>query len=236
MARTLDFSNLSAVLLDVDGTLYDQRPLRFRMLGELLRLPLSQGIGRARRTWRAISAFRKTLEGLRELPPGSNIAAHRYARAAARAGIDEGELREIVEEWMFSRPLRWIERSARPGMREFVEWMAGTGRRVGVLSDYASSRKLEALGIDRTVKLRLCCDDADIDAFKPHPHGFLRASTIWQLPPIKVLYVGDRPSVDAMGAKAAGMPCAILGKSGLGRSFVGVRSFAELRERLERTG
>ncbi|MCA8943162.1 MAG: HAD hydrolase-like protein, partial [Planctomycetes bacterium] len=63
--------------------------------------------------------------------------------------------------------------------------------------------------------------------------GFLRAATIWQLPPHRVLYVGDRPSVDAVGARAAGMRCVIVGKSGLGRSFVGVSSFAELRQRLE---
>ncbi len=234
MAHTLRFDEYRGVLFDVDGTLYSQRPLRRRMMRDLLALPTKVGLSNARRTWRAIQAFRKTLESLRELPPGSGFAALRFSRAAERAGMPEDELRAIVIDWMFERPLALLPGCARPGMREFVEWIYRSGRRVGVFSDYAASDKLEALGIAQFVSLRLGAGDADIDAFKPHPHGFRRALGIWQLSPNNLLYVGDRPSVDAAGAKAAGMPCVIVGRSGLARSFVGVKGFGELRGRLER--
>jgi FMN phosphatase YigB (HAD superfamily) len=69
---------------------------------------------------------------------------------------------------------------------------------------------LHALGLAPAVSLTLCATDPDINAFKPHPKGFLRACTLWGVPPEQVLYVGDRPEVDAVGAAAAGMPCAIL--------------------------
>lgn len=236
MARTLLFHELRGVLFDVDGTLYDQRPLRRRMLRQLSALPLREGLKTARRTWRAISAFRKTLEELRECAPGCGLESLRYERAAERAGIPTAELRGVVDDWMLTRPIPLIGGCARPGMREFIHWLEQRGRRVGVLSDYPPGTKLEALGIASSCRLRLCSTDADIDAFKPHPHGFERALAIWQLAPNNLLYVGDRASVDAAGAKAAGMPCVIIGKRGLGRSFVGVRGFDELRRRLEQTG
>jgi FMN phosphatase YigB (HAD superfamily) len=61
------------------------------------------------------------------------------------------------------------------------------------------------------MSLALCATDPDINAFKPHPKGFLHACARWGLPPAEVLYVGDRPEVDALGAVQAGMPCALLG-------------------------
>ena len=232
MARTLRFSEIRAVLFDVDGTLYAQRPLRIRMLRELLALPL-RSPQKARSTWRAIRAVRQTLEDLRDEPPGSGLRELRFVRAAERVGMEPAALREIALDWMYDKPLPHIAKHARPGMQEFVGWLAAQGRRIGVLSDYPCVDKLRVLGIERRVGLRLCCDDADIDALKPWPDGFRRAAEIWGVPTGHVLYVGDRPSVDGAGAKAAGMPCVILGKSGLGRSFVGVASFAELRRRLE---
>ena len=80
-----------------------------------------------------------------------------------------------------------------------------------MFSDYPSGEKLEALGLDKRLSLTLCATDPEINAFKPHPRGFLRACELWDLDPAEVLYIGDRPEVDAVGAAAAGMPCAILG-------------------------
>ena len=74
----------------------------------------------------------------------------------------------------------------------------------------------------------------NIDAMKPHPNGFLRATEIWQVLPRHVLYVGDRTSVDAAGAANAGMMCAIVGARGLGKSYLGFRDFHDLRAKLER--
>jgi putative hydrolase of the HAD superfamily len=51
----------------------------------------------------------------------------------------------------------------------------------------------------------------DVNAFKPHPRGFLAAAERWGLAPDSILYVGDRPEVDAVGAAAAGMRCVVIG-------------------------
>jgi len=81
---------------------------------------------------------------------------------------------------------------------------------VGVFSDYPVIDKLRALDLLDRVPLALCATDPAINAFKPHPKGFLKACEFWNLHPEDVLYVGDRPEVDAVGAATAGMSCAIL--------------------------
>jgi putative hydrolase of the HAD superfamily len=69
-----------------------------------------------------------------------------------------------------------------------------------------------------------------VNAFKPHPRGFLAACEGWGWSPHEVVYVGDRCEVDAMGAAAAGMPCVIIGRDRHvdGAPFVGLRAFAGL--------
>ena len=60
--------------------------------------------------------------------------------------------------------------------------------------------------------LVLCATDPEIDAFKPHPRGFLYACRRWSLDPAEVAYVGDRADVDLAGAAAAGMPGYLVGR------------------------
>jgi FMN phosphatase YigB (HAD superfamily) len=42
------------------------------------------------------------------------------------------------------------------------------------------------------MSLALCATSPEINAFKPHPKGFLHACALWGLPPEEVLYIGDR--------------------------------------------
>jgi FMN phosphatase YigB (HAD superfamily) len=69
------------------------------------------------------------------------------------------------------------------------------------------------------MSLTLSATDPEINAFKPQPKGFLHACALWGLPPAEVLYVGDRPEVDAIGAVNAGMPCALLGAGAQRRGY-----------------
>lgn len=223
---------IRAVLLDVDGTLYRQRPLRMQMMRALMLLPLRAGLGKTRRTLRAIRAFRSVLEQLRELPPGSGLAAQHFERAASLASMPEEELRRIIQDWMTERPLPRLAALRRPGLREFLSAQQRLDRPLGVLSDYATDAKLKALGVDDLITLQLCCTDPEIDAMKPHPHGFLRAAELWGIPAQNILYVGDRVSVDAGGATAAGMMCAIVGVESDGARFLGFRDFHDLGTKL----
>jgi len=241
-------TRVRAVLFDVDGTLYRQGPVRARMALELLLAPIAlRSLGRARRAWRAIGAFRRAQEELRAAPPPSgdgdgkgdgeplDLARLQRRRAAERAGLSEAEVEAVVDEWMGRRPLRHLRRFRRPGVLPFLDFLAARGIEAGVLSDYPAEAKLEAMGLAGRFAVALCTTGPGIGAFKPHPRGFLRACEALGLRPAEVLYVGDRPDVDGAGALAAGMPCAIISgraRAGSGGAFE-IDTFERLRRELE---
>jgi len=205
---------IRAVLFDVDGTLYHQPPLRALMAQELLRLPVTLGsLPDARRVWRVIAAFRSAREALRHVErPGPPLVRLQYEWAAERSGLPVAAVEGWVAEWFYARPLRYLRRCRRGRVLTALARLDAAGLQVGVLSDHPVDAKLEALGIGGAMSLELCTMDPEIDAFKPHPAGFLRACSLWGLAPAEVLYVGDRVDVDAAGAAAAGLACAIVGK------------------------
>jgi HAD superfamily hydrolase (TIGR01509 family) len=120
-------------------------------------------------------------------------------------------MEEVVAEWIVQRPLKYLPSVVRPGTRETLEALAASGLKVGVFSDYPAEDKLKAMQLDHLVSLTIDATESDVNAFKPHPRGFLAAAERWGLAPDSILYVGDRPDVDAVGAAAAGMRCVVIG-------------------------
>jgi HAD superfamily hydrolase (TIGR01549 family) len=203
---------IAAVLFDVDGTLYDQKRLRRLMAAELATLPVWRPLT-AMRILRGLQAFRHAQEELRaqQSAPGQQLQL-----AAGRAGLEPEELEQIVDEWMQERPLKHLRTCLAPGLHDLVAFLAASGVELGVLSDYPVDSKLQALGLSEVFPLRLCASDPEVNAFKPHPRGFLVAASRWGLPPSTILVVGDRVDVDAAGARAAGMRSVIVGRADRG--------------------
>ncbi len=205
---------IRALLFDLDGTLYAQRRLRWVMGAKLALLPFT-GLSpsAARETWKVLRIFRRVREELREVPPGSaSLAELQYTAAAEKAGVPPARVQALVERWMYERPLPHLAACRRPGIVELLEFLAARGVPCGVFSDYPVDAKLAYLDLEKGFSIRICATDPDVNAFKPHPQGFLKACALWGFPPADVLYVGDRPEVDARGAGACGMPCAIVGR------------------------
>jgi HAD superfamily hydrolase (TIGR01549 family) len=203
-------------VFDVDGTLYHQAPLRALMMAELGVLPVT---GRswhgARQAWRALSAFRTVRETLRERGrPAEPLVEMQFQEAARLAGMHAPELERLVTEWILVRPLKYLRACRRRGAARVVQMLARCGVPLGTFSDYPVAEKLVVLGLPEVGAVSVCATDPEVNAFKPHPAGFLRACELMGLPPSEVLYVGDRPEVDAAGAATAGMPCAIVGGHG----------------------
>jgi len=223
------------VLFDVDGTLYRQLPLRTAMACELaLAHAWSVCTGRSGAA-RPVLAFRSTRESLREVTDArETLAARQYSAAAKRLGCEAADVQQAVEEWMYQRPLKWLSRCQRPGLTGLLDFLSARGVRCGVFSDYPARAKVDAMGLGNRFDLVLSATDPEIGVFKPDPRGFVVAAERWGLAPEDVLYVGDRPDVDAAGASAAGMQCVVLANSSPVRtvSFVSVRSFKELQRAL----
>ena len=204
--------SIRAVLLDVDGTLYHQRALRCFMGLELCALPFaSRSYRAAYTTWRSLGSFRRIREELRHLgEPTASLATLQYVETAERVGVNRGHLERMVAEWLYQRPLKYLRLCRRSDLEAFLTFLANQRVQVGIFSDYPVLDKLQALGLAGRMSLTLCATDPEINAFKPHPKGFLHACARWSIPPAEVLYIGDRPEVDAVGAANAGMPCALL--------------------------
>ncbi|HEX5068654.1 MAG TPA: HAD family hydrolase [Vicinamibacterales bacterium] len=207
---------IRAVLFDLDGTLYDQRRLRLWMSLSLLGRTLINPVAGLRRL-RIIAAYRHAQEELRAASPqaaAGGLADAQVAVAASRTGLPAADIRAVIEEWMNTRPLRHLAACRVPGLDRLLGDLAGSGVRLGLLSDYPAAAKLEALGLAGQFDPILSASDPEIGAFKPSPRGYLRACQVWGLEPHEVLFVGDRAEVDAAGAAAAGMPCVIIGRGG----------------------
>jgi HAD superfamily hydrolase (TIGR01549 family) len=223
---------IRAVLFDLDGTLYDQRRMRVLMAAELLTLLLSRPLSAPRRL-RALSAYRRAQETLRDKPFSATAPRKQLEVAAEGVNMTPAELERVVKEWMFERPLKYMRYCRAGGLLPLLNHLRDRGIELGVLSDYPAQAKLDALGLANTFSIVLCTSDPEVRALKPNPRGFLRACERWRIEPREVLVVGDRADVDARGAAAAGMPCVIMGRSShslasQGR-FLALPSFERLR-------
>lgn len=234
----MNSAGVRALLFDLDGTLYRQRPLRIRMALEFALASLGAPLA-VLRAARGVALFRRAREELRDRVGG--LERLQYEEAARRAGVDEEQLERWVREWIEERPLRHLRRLRAEGLAELLDALDARGLRAGILSDYPARAKLEALGLRGRFDPVLCSTDREIDAFKPNPRGFLRACQLWGVVPAEVLYVGDRADVDAEGARRAGMPCVLVGGSptlppaGGGTAHVSaVGSLAEILDAIDR--
>lgn len=205
---------LRAVLFDLDGTLYRLGPVRRAMAWRLLARFVFEP-RRARQRIANLRAWRHALEDVRHEERDA-IVAHGGVRArqrmlALQKGADARSLDEDVATWMGRAPLRAVRRARRADILDLLAALMSEGLRLGVWSDYAVEAKLDALELRDHFELQLCADDDEISCLKPWPHGFRRAAALWKLPESAIVYVGDRPDVDAVGASAAGMRCIIVG-------------------------
>lgn len=194
----LSWTELDAVLFDVDGTLYSLDRLKLRYL---LRHPLRV---------REVMALGKARESLREEEsPRPDLWDELLRRAAKTLGwplerTREANRRFIEDDW--PRLLR--AQGPLPGLSTVLDVAEAAGVRTGVLSDYPPEAKLEALGLAR--RPWVCRLDASgLGALKPHPHAFEQALEALDAPPDRVLYVGDRLDTDVAGARNVGMRAAL---------------------------
>ena len=186
-----------AVIFDVDGTLYRQRPLRQKMLLALL--------GHyARRPWRwrelqMLSRFRAE----REKRPGA-VGPDLENAQYTWGGYPAAQVRPVVQRWIFDYPNQYLAACAYPGVADFFAALRRQGIKIGVYSDYPAQAKLAALGL--TADVVVSSTDAAVDRLKPDPAGLLHAARQLGVAPADCLFIGDRPELDGECARRAQVP------------------------------
>lgn len=199
---TLDWGGIRVVVFDVDGTLYDQGPLRRRMVREILLYCLARPTKIS--LLRTIHEFRKSREQLAD-EEADSISRAQFERPASRLGVSPKSVETIVEEWMFERPLRHLRACRYEGVAEVFSRLKETGRAVAAFSDYPAAKKLRALELE--TDLVVTAMDPEVDRLKPHPAGLLQVMELARAEPTQVLLIGDRDERDGECARRAGSPC-----------------------------
>jgi putative hydrolase of the HAD superfamily len=198
---------MEALIFDVDGTLYDQGKLRRRMFLNLCfnfvkNPPFISDI-------KVLYAFRKKRELLSASSHDvSSIGRRQYEEVAHALGLSVVDVRRIVNDWIFEKPLKHLARCIYPGVEDLFSILRHKKYKIGIFSDYPCQAKLQAL--DLNVDAMVCATDEKVDRFKPHPMGLLSAARELGIPVMNCLFVGDRDCKDGECARRAGMPYLIL--------------------------
>jgi HAD superfamily hydrolase (TIGR01549 family) len=193
-----------AWLVDLDGTLYAQAPVRLAMAAELSLFGWS--------ALRVLKHFRGEQERLRELELEGDPFLLQLERTAAALGEPVDAVDARVQSWMIERPGKWLKLFRRRPLLAEIAAFRRQGGRTALVSDYPARRKLEALGaLDLFEVIVASGEPNGPTRLKPHPNGMLSAATALGVEPARCLVLGDRADADGAAATAAGMGFRLVG-------------------------
>ncbi|MDR0585859.1 MAG: HAD family hydrolase [Treponema sp.] len=214
---------IRGVAFDLDGTLYANYKLNIRLVPFVLRhLAFSGAFAGVRRALHK-AAVKETGERPRVLPgagiPPESFYDTQAALLAKRLKIDPESAKEKIDRLIYRG---WEEHFARikpfPHTAETLSSLKTLGFRLGLLSDFPPRRKLELLGLDGFFDAVFSTEELGV--LKPDPAPFVKLASAMGLPPEDILYVGNNPHYDIIGAKKAGMRAALLRRGILSTGFV----------------
>ncbi|WP_150291524.1 HAD family hydrolase [Sphingobium estronivorans] len=195
----IDWDRLDLIVFDLDGTLYDQPPVRRRMAvmlaGEVIR-------SRSTAVPRMLGAYRRRREALAEAM-AQDFAREQYCLP----GCDPGAVRAVVSEWMEQRPLPLLRRFRVEGAGRLFARLSAS-HKVAVHSDYRVEAKLAALGLST----RYAVAAEDVGRLKPDPAGLRWLMAMAGADPSRTLMIGDRDDRDGEAARRAGVRALIRGR------------------------
>lgn len=194
-----DWDPVSLVVFDVDGTLYDQRPLRMRIARDLLLHTLT---AQTLRPLLVLRAYRRIRERLADREVGP-FEAPLLAETAAHTRCSTEDVLAIVSEWIEQRPLVYLASCRFTGLNSVFDGIRKSGRTIGVLSDYPARAKLTALGLtaDHTVS----AGDDEVGFMKPNPRGLQTLIARAGATAASTVLIGDRVERDGAVARRLGV-------------------------------
>jgi putative hydrolase of the HAD superfamily len=180
---------ISAVVFDLDDTLFEQR---------------SWLDGAWRVVADAVPPQRdELLAALVEIAAEGSDRGRIIDRALERIGALDVAVAPLVDAFRRHAPLSLpLARGAIEGLRELRRVVP-----VGLVTDgdpVIQRAKLVALDVVDELDAIVISDELGRDLRKPHPAAFVQAAAVLGVPVSACVYVGDRPSKDVAGARAAG--------------------------------
>lgn len=201
-------NKIRAIFFDVDGTLYNQKRLRKRMMKALIGYYAVRPHKAHEIEW--IRQFRKEREKMAD-DTRQDIERVQYERAATKIGTQPDKVKTIIEQWMFDHPLAYLKDYVYDGVHDFFSLVRSKEIPIGVYSDFRADEKLEAMSLEADKVV--CSTDTFIDRLKPEPKGLTYLAEHFHVAPENCLMVGDRDERDGEAARRAGMHYVIIEKS-----------------------
>ena len=163
---------IRAVLFDLDGTLYRQRPLRSLMALELLTLPMS-GLLDAPKRWRALRAYRKTQEQFERRTRGCPRPRRSSRRPRRRSGLAGGGSRAARRRVDDRRPLKYLRLCRAKGLERLLSFLETRRAGPGSCRTIRAESKLRRSGCPAVSRRCSAPSAPEVMALKPSPRGFL---------------------------------------------------------------
>jgi len=197
MRNQIEWSRCHLVIFDVDGTLYDQRRLRARIALSMTREAVCT---RDLAFVTVIRTFRRLREQFAE-EERAEFETQLFEATARACRCSEVFVREVVDEWLIRRPLRFLRGCVFPHTAALFDAIRASGREIAVLSDYPASDKLTFMGL--TADIVVSANDPSVGVLKPNPKGLLHIMKTAGVSPEECLFIGDRFERDGAAAERA---------------------------------
>ncbi|MBM3887082.1 HAD family hydrolase [Candidatus Dependentiae bacterium] len=222
----IEWPKIKGVIFDLDGTLYDQRHMRVRMIFEMIKFY-------AFRVWLwkdllIIYKFRELREK-NSFKVYDEINTKQYSDTAFVTGSKVERVEAVIDKWILKTPLKYIRKYKFEGIDLFFKNLKNSGKTIAVFSEYPIVEKLEALNL--TADVLVCATDREVNKFKPNTKGLEVAIGKMHLAPNECLYIGDREDKDKKCAESLFMQYLVKTTSKSDKSYT-FSHFSELNDRL----
>ena len=132
----------------------------------------------------------------------SNLEETLVAAVSARLSIGHQQVRRVVSEWLFGRPLKYLRYVCFPEVKETIHHLKKSGVAVAFLSDHYPVGKLEALGFE--AEQAYYSTRPDLNCLKPNPNLLSKILSDFGVLPCECVVIGDRDDRDGELARVAG--------------------------------
>lgn len=195
-SQHIPWSEIKLLVFDVDGTLYSQPPVRYRMAVDLAVHSL---VNRELRTLKIIREYRSYREDLTS-NQGHNNADAQIKRLSHIFDRSAEDIKHILDEWMGERPLKYLHAQRHRSVSKVLALAAEQDIAVAVLSDLPLGRKIEAL--EMTFLSAHCTDE--YNEFKPGTKTLSAIMEKFEAGSNSTLVIGDRDNRDGRMAENSG--------------------------------
>ncbi len=191
---------LKAVAFDLDGTLYPNSILYFRVIPLFLRHPV---------IFRRFGRVRRQIRKIRPIEDFYTLQAEMFAKEMK---IDNTTAKKMIREIIYPTWEAILgEADLFPGVRETLDELRNMGIKLGILSDFPVQKKLELLNVQ--VDWDYAYSSEEVGYLKPNPEPFCHLAESLSLDPASIIYVGNHFEYDITGASKVGMKTAYLHKT-----------------------